>query len=75
MKLPESAADIIPKNPILPDGRKIDMPDKNEAYIINPYVGKKMLTKNEALNAINLLSGMVLIDVSNRRREKNDNED
>jgi len=69
MKLPESAADAVPNN------LKADLPSEHEAYIPNPYSGKPMLTCIEALNAINALSGMVLIDVNNRRHTTDAPED
>jgi hypothetical protein len=50
IRLPESAAD-----PVRTDKGKDD-------YIINPYVGKKMLSKKEAVDLINHLSGVLLID-------------
>lgn len=31
------------------------------AFLLNPYRGKEKLTKAEALDAINILSGMVLL--------------
>jgi hypothetical protein len=51
MKLPESGADFI--KPVVV---------KHKAFIRNPYHGKELLTKEEALDAANLLIGMVLIN-------------
>lgn len=36
--------------------------DAGEAYITNPYPGRNLLTRAEAMNAINALSGMLLVD-------------
>ena len=60
MRLPESAADLTPDS-------NQELPGMEEAYIMNPYPGKDLLTRHEALNIINVLSGMLLIDGSNRR--------
>ena len=38
------------------------IPDVNDAYINNPGFEKEFLTKIEALNMINYLSGVLLID-------------
>ena len=66
MRIPLSTADVTPET-------KIETPGENQAYIKNPYV-KAMLTRSEALNAINLLSGMLLIDVNLRRCEQSNQE-
>jgi len=66
MKIPDSAAD--------PGHDNESLPDANEAYIMNPYPGKELLTRHEALNAINALSGMLLID-GNKRNKQSKEED
>ena len=47
---------------------------REDAFIKNPYPGKEMLTKEEALNCISLLSAMMLADVNYRRHKKSDRE-
>jgi len=42
--------------------RDKNIPGLNEAYIRNPYPGKELLTVEEALDSINRISGMILID-------------
>lgn len=59
LKIPDSAADA-PKN----------INDEKEAYIINPAAGKDMLTKIEAIDIINHLSGVLLVDGRYRSTEK-----
>lgn len=61
MKVPESAAD--------PGHDNAELPGADDAYIANPYPGKKLLTRHEAMNAINALSGMLLIDGNTRNRQ------
>ena len=60
MKIPESAN-------VTPD--MVLQQAEISAYIKNPYVQKEFLTYEEAINTINLLSGMILIDVNCRRCE------
>lgn len=60
VKLPESAAD-----PVSDEDRYI--PPADSRYIPNPYQGRELLTRREALNMINALTGMLLIDGDNRR--------
>ncbi len=43
-----------------------NLPDAMEAYITNPYAGKNLLTVNEALDAINILSGQLVVDTWQR---------
>lgn len=50
MKLPDSGADFTKPEEL-----------KYQAFIRNPYPGKETLTKTEALDAANLLIGMVLL--------------
>jgi len=38
------------------------IPKKTDAYIKNPYPGKELLTQEEALECINSLAGMLVID-------------
>jgi hypothetical protein len=57
MKLPDDEGYEEPDNDALPKG----------AYILNPYHNKKLLTKEEALNAINVFSAMLLVDGDIRR--------
>lgn len=59
MELPKTA-DGVPSE---------EKPKENERYIINPYHGLEVLTRQEALNAINVLSGMLLIDGIRRNRQ------
>jgi|GEM_PF-6617314 len=47
------------------------IPDANDAYINNPGFEKEFLTKIEALNIINHLSGVLLIDGRIRDNPKN----
>jgi hypothetical protein len=58
IKLPESAAD----EPVKVPG--------DEAYITNPCPDKNMLTKLEAIDIINRLSGILLADGHYRSQEK-----
>ena len=51
MKIPESGADEIQK-----------IPDTNERYIKNPRYGQEFLTQLEAVDLINMLSGMLMAD-------------
>ena len=53
IELPKSGSDV---------GSDEMLPDRNEAYIDNIYYGKERLTRIEALNQINMLSGMLLAD-------------
>lgn len=57
MKIPNSASDPIPET------------GEEEAYIINKYAGKEFLTPLEAVDCINELSGILLVD-GNQRRHK-----
>lgn len=51
MELPESGADEIKK-----------IPETNERYIKNPRYGQEFLTQFEAIDMINILSGMLMAD-------------
>ena len=53
MKLPTSASEKLERQ---------DLPDENEAVFINPYHGREKLTKHEAIDCINILSGELLAD-------------
>jgi hypothetical protein len=64
--LPESAAGPPSKNDNEENERYL--PGIEEEIITNPYPGKGLLTRMEALDAINRLSSMMLIDGYNRRR-------
>lgn len=59
MLLPESAAVLSP-------------PEKKQGEVLikNPFPGKELLTFRQALDAINMLSAMLLIDVNNRGCKK-----
>jgi ADP-heptose:LPS heptosyltransferase len=56
MRLPGSASD-----PIL-----TDLPNLDEAYIMNPYAGKEQLTFLEALDLLSALSAELYADGINR---------
>ena len=56
MRLPGSASD-----PIL-----TDLPNLDEAYIMNPYAGKDQLTFLEALDLLSALSSELYADGINR---------
>lgn len=56
MNIPETGADEL-KN----------IPTTEEAYITNPFCGKEYLTPAEAIDAINMLSGMLLVDSKTRK--------
>lgn len=43
-----------------------DAPCKNEAYIMNLYPGKELLTRVEALDTIAMISTMLLADERHR---------
>lgn len=51
IRLPGSAASASP-----------ELPEKTDAYIINPHCGKEYLTVFEALDVINNLSAMLMAD-------------
>lgn len=51
MKIPESGAD-----------KQKNIPEKNDEYIKNPHYGKEYLTQFEAIDIINMLSGMLMAD-------------
>lgn len=59
MKLPEDAN----------DEKKQAPPDMDEACIKNPYYSKELLTRAEALDAINLISSMLVIDGTIRSQD------
>jgi hypothetical protein len=50
MRLPISASEPIEKNEQL----------EKDAFIMNPFVGKELLTAKEAIDCINHLSGVLL---------------
>lgn len=56
MRLPGSASDPI----------STDLPDLDEAYIMNPYAGKEQLTFLEALDLLSALSSELYADGINR---------
>lgn len=58
MKIPSSAADK-------PTMKPVDLPEG--AYIKNPFPGKDMLTFEESLQCIYMLSGMMRIDYTIRK--------
>lgn len=60
MKIPESAA-----------SKPVGLPDKGDAYIQNPHYGKEHLTIFEAIDAINMLSGMIMSDLRFRGGDGN----
>lgn len=41
-------------------------PSYGEAYLMNPYHGKELLTFYEALDLMNLISGELMADAGNR---------
>lgn len=60
MRVPASASDNVP-----------NVPTGNEQIISNPHYGKEYLTRFEALDAINMLSAILMADdrtVSSERR-------
>ncbi len=56
MRLPGSASDPI----------STDLPNLDEAYIMNPYAGKEQLTFLEALDLLSALSAELYADGINR---------
>ena len=56
MRLPGSASDPI----------STDLPNLDEAYIMNPYAGKDQLTFLEALDLLSALSSELYADGINR---------
>ena len=56
MRLPGSASDPI----------STDLPNLDDAYIMNPYAGKEMLTFLEALDLLSVLSSELYADGINR---------
>jgi hypothetical protein len=56
MRLPGSASDPI----------STDLPNLDEAYIMNPYAGKDQLTFLEALDLLSALSAELYADGINR---------
>jgi len=59
MKLPAAASD----GPIAMENGP---PGYDEAYLMNPYCGKELLTFFEALDLMNLISGELMADGRNR---------
>ena len=59
MKLPTAASDG-------PEPMENGPPSYGEAYLMNPYHGKEMLTFYEALDLMNLISGELMADAGNR---------
>jgi hypothetical protein len=47
------------------------LPGREDAYIMNPVMGERLLTSHQALNAINVLSAILLADGSIRRHTEN----
>lgn len=62
MRLPDSGGDFHEDNPV----EEKYVPPEGTEYIMNPYYGKQMLSRRDAINAINMLAGMLLIDGDNR---------
>lgn len=60
MTIPNSAADYKPED------IKDEIPDINSEFINNPHYGKKVLTRFEALDIINQLSMILIVDERNR---------
>ena len=56
MRLPGSASDPI----------STDLPNLDEAYIMNPYAGKEQLTFLEAIDLLSVLSSELYADGINR---------
>lgn len=56
MRLPGSASDPI----------STDLPNLDDAYIMNPYAGKEMLTFLEALDLLSALSSELYADGQHR---------
>lgn len=56
MRLPGSASDPI----------STDLPNLDDAYIMNPYAGKEMLTFLEAIDLLSTLSSELYADGINR---------
>ncbi len=56
MRLPAAASDMPESGP----------PSYDEAYLMNPYCGKELLTFLEALDLLNLISGELMADGRNR---------
>jgi hypothetical protein len=59
MKLPSAASDG-------PEPLADGPPSYDEAYLMNPYHGKELLTFYEALDLINIISGELMADGRNR---------
>jgi hypothetical protein len=58
MKTPEAASDDdVPVK--IPDG---NIPGTDEKYIPNPFPGREVLTRFEAMDAINLISAALMAD-------------
>jgi hypothetical protein len=55
VKIPQSASEINEVRSI-----------SEQAIFINPYFGKEKLTRQEALDVINILSGELVVDGRNR---------
>lgn len=52
----------------IPGAETGKLPDITDAYIINPYPEKKLLTMEEALDSVSRLAGMLKIDLKNRKQ-------
>jgi len=57
------------KIPGAADQPMISIPDDRTAFILNPYPDKKVLTIEEALNAIARLAFMLRVDYGGRKAE------
>jgi len=44
------------------------LPEREEAYIMNPYAGRDLLTLMEALDLLNIITGEMLADGDQRKR-------
>ena len=62
MEIPDSASD----EPIVGDSA----PDFGDAYLMNPYFGVELLTFDQAVDLLNLISGEILVDRRNRSKQK-----
>ena len=51
-------------------GGPVKPPDTTNEYIRNPHFGKEYLTLFEAIDAINMLSGMIMADLRYREGVK-----
>lgn len=60
MKIPLSGNDV-PK-------KVSEYPEKDEAYIINPYFGQQYLTLDEALDLLNIVTWEMIIDGEQRSK-------